>query len=31
MNYLQYIHSVYQPKYVNNDIRYLVSGIDFRV
>lgn len=31
MNYLQYIHSVYQPEYVNNDIRYLVSGIDFRV
>ena len=31
MNYLQYIQSVYQPEYLNNDIRYLVSGIDFRV
>lgn len=31
MNYLQYIHSVYQPEYLNNDIRYLVSGVDFRV
>lgn len=30
MNYLQYIHSVYQPDYLT-DIRYLVSGIDFRV
>lgn len=31
MNYLQYIHSVYQPEYLTNDIRYLVSGSDFRV
>lgn len=31
MNYLQYIHSVYQSEYLTNDIRYLVSGIDFRV
>lgn len=31
MNYLQYIQSLYQPEYLNNDIRYLVSGIDSRV
>lgn len=31
MNYLQYIHSVYQPAHADNDIRYLVSGVDFRV
>lgn len=31
MNYLQYIRSVYQPEYSGNDIRYLVSGVDFRV
>lgn len=31
MNYLQYIHSVYRPAYSGNNIRYLVSGVDFRV
>ncbi len=31
MNYLQYIQSLYQPEYSNNDIRYLVSGVDSRV
>lgn len=28
MNYLQYIHSVYQPVQNGIDIRYLVSGVD---
>lgn len=31
MNYLQYIQSLYQHEYSNNDIRYLVSGVDSRV
>lgn len=31
MNYLQYINSVYQPAQNGANIRYLVSGIDFRV
>ena len=31
MDYLQYIHSIYQPEYSDNTIRYLVSGVDFRV
>lgn len=31
MNYLQYIHSVYQPTGAGTGIRYLVSGVDFRV
>ena len=31
MNYLQYINSVYRHVTNNSSIRYLISGVDFRV